>query len=176
MARSETAWPVALACLVLVACNNDAAQDKGSEVRISGPVGTEYSVHPVFHGTGRERIAGCCSFVANRDNIRKLEGDLDGREIVGDGFHATLGFGPGAISRQVPPGGSKSTIDGVEVVKHIVEKPAPKEPSFTYTAVVPLNAEAEAKNIDSPELEILGWCDDARSCGELRQILDSLRF
>lgn len=176
MARSEPRCLLALTCLALVACNKDATKDKGSEIRISGPVGTEYSIHPVFDGTGRERIAGCCSFVTGRAKVRKLEGDLDGREIIGEGYHATLGFGPSGVSGQVPPGGSKSTIDGVEIVKHVVEKPAPKKPTFVYTAVVPLNAEAEAKKIDFPELEVLGWCEDARSCGELRQILDSVRF
>lgn len=176
MGGFETRWLLALASLAVVACSDDAAKDKKSEIRISGPVGTEYSTRPVFEGTGRERIAGCCSFTTGKAKVRKLEGDLDGRKILGEGFHTTLSFGPGAISAQVAPGGSKSAIDGIDLLKHVAEKPAAQDPTFVYTAVVPLNEEATAKKIDPPELEVLGWCDNARTCDELKQILDSLRF
>jgi hypothetical protein len=153
MVHAKASALLALACLGAVACKPDAAKKSQSDIRISGPVGTEYSVHPVFEGAGRNRILGCCSFAVGKAKVRKLEGDLDGREVVGMGFHATLSFGPDAISSRFVRGGRKFRIDGVEVSKDVVENPGPQEPTFVYTALVPWNSEARAKKIVYPELE-----------------------
>lgn len=173
MGRVKLFSVLALACFTTAACNDNI----GPETRITGPVGTEYSIHPIFEATGRERIAGCCSFETGTAKVRKSDTiDLDGREIVGEGYHATFSFGTGAISMRRTTEASQSEIDGVELAKHFDEKPELQQPNFVYTALIPLNAEADAKKIDPPELEILGWCEDRQSCGELRQILDSVRF
>jgi hypothetical protein len=176
MVRAKTGLVFgAVASLAIASCG-DGSNEREKETRLSGPVGTEYSVHPKFEGAGRERIAGCCSFEPGTSSVKKLEGDLDGREVVGKGFHATLSFGPGAITRRDNPKGSKAVIDGVELFRYADEKPASGAPNVIYTAVIPLNAEAEKRRIDSPGLEILAWCEDSRSCAEMSKVLDTLRF
>lgn len=176
MVRARTGLVLGtVACLAIASCGDNSNQQE-KEMRLSGPVGTEYSVHPKFEGAGRERIAGCCSFEPGTSSVKKLEGDLDGREVVGKGFHATFSFGPGAVTRRNGSKGSKTVIDGVELTRFADEKPASGGPNVIYTAVVPLNAEAEKRRIDPPGLEIAAWCEDSRSCAEMSKILGTLRF
>jgi hypothetical protein len=165
----------AVAYLAIASCG-DSSNEKEKKTRLSGPVGTQYSVHPKFEGVGRERIPGCCSFEPGAATVKKLEGDLDGREVVGKGYHATFSFGSGAISRSNVPKGSKTVIDSVELFRHADMKSATGGANITYAAIVPLSSEAEKRRIDPPELEIIASCEDRVSCAEMKKMLDTLRF
>jgi hypothetical protein len=163
--------------LVLGACDSPPAGERSGSRQISGPVGTEYSIHPRFEAEGRTVVEGCCSFAAAGSSIRRLEGDVDGREVRGPDYRAIISFGNG-LARTAPPNASAtvSEVDGVKLEKRIVEGEEASEPRFRYRAIVPLDARAKARNVREPGLEIAGWCSRPSSCDKLAAILDSVRF
>jgi hypothetical protein len=164
-----------LGLLVLGACDSPPAEERTPQ--ISGPVGLEYSIHPRFEAEGRTVVEGCCSFAAAGASIRKLEGDVDGREVEGPGYRAIVSFGNGlARTAAAGPPATVSTLDGVKLEKRIAEGGKLGEPRFLYRAIVPLDAQARARNVREPGLEITGWCSSASACEKLAAILDSVRF
>ena len=182
MGSAERASRLALAglassLLVLGACDSPPGGERSDNRQISGPVGTEYSVHPRFQAEGRTIVAGCCSFEAAGASIRRLEGDLDGREVKGPGYRAIISFGNG-LARAAAPGApsSVSLLDGVKLEKRVVEGGKAGEPRVSYRALVPLDDRAKARNVLEPGLEITGWCDSPSACARLGAILDSMRF
>ncbi|HEX8468283.1 MAG TPA: hypothetical protein VF620_10810 [Allosphingosinicella sp.] len=183
MGTAERASRLALAglassLLVLGACDSPPAGERSGTLQISGPVGTEYSVHPRFEAEGRTIVEGCCSFAAADSSVRRLEGDVDGREVSGPGYRAIISFGNGLARAAATPGPAPtvSQLDGVKLEKRVVEKGESSEPHFHYRAIVPLDARAKARNVREPGLEITGWCDRPSACAKLAAILDSVRF
>jgi hypothetical protein len=163
--------------LVLGACDSPPAGERSGNRQISGPVGTEYSVHPRFNADGRTIVEGCCSFAAAGTSIRRLEGDVDGRELEGPGYRALISFGNGLARADEPgPPTTISQVDGVTLEKRVVEGGKAGEPRFLYRAIVPLDDQAKARNVREPGLEVTGWCSDLTSCERLAAILDSVRF
>ena len=166
------------ACLLaLAACGPSAEEDSQRKAQLSGPVGLEHSVHPVFPTEGRMAVAGCCSFVVGDVEVWRLEGDVDGRKIEGAGYEAVVSFGNG-IARAGVPGVPTTAwqIDGVTLRKSVLESTNAGGPRFIYRATVPLDDQAQARNIANPGLEIIGWCSTEPACGELTAMVESIRF
>lgn len=163
--------------LVLGACDAPPAGERSRTREISGPVGSEHDVHPLFPTEGREALAGCCSFAVGGATVRRLEGDVDGREIRGADYRAIISFGNG-LARASNPAHSPAVfrIDGVTLEKRVQRSAQASEPRFLYRAIVPLDAQARARNIRDPGLEITGWCSSPSGCDKLAEILDSIRF
>jgi hypothetical protein len=163
--------------LVLGACDSPPAGERSQTRRISGPLGNEYSVHPRFEAEGRTIVEGCCSFAVAGSSVRRLEGDVDGREITGPGYRAIVSFGNGLARADMSrPPSSVSQLDGVRLEKRVAEGGGSSEPNFLYRAIVPLDARARARNVLEPGLEITGWCERPSDCARLAAILDSVRF
>jgi len=134
-------------------------------------------VHPVFPTKGRMVVAGCCSFVVGDAKVKRLEGDVDGRQIEGAGYKAIVSFGNGIArpdASAMP--GTTSQIDGVTLRKSVLKPAEADESRVIYRAAVALDEQAKAQNIANPGLEITGWCSSDAACDKLTAIIESIRF
>ncbi len=165
-----------LAFIALAGC------DRGSEkeprpTELSGPVGTEYSIHPRNVAGDRRLIAGCCTFDVGQARITKLEGDVDGRMVEGEGYRVEISFGNGLARRPLSAAApSTLNIDGVTLRKFRPASPGQKEPDLLYAAIVPLDAEAQRRRVRSPGLEVRAWCATTASCQAATRLVEGIRF
>jgi hypothetical protein len=165
------------ACLfALAACGSPPADD-GRQKQLSGPVGTEHSIHPVFPTNGLLALAGCCSFDVGDAKVQRLEGDVDGRLVQGLGYKAIISFGNG-LARSNGPAlpGTVLQVDGVTLVKSAPKLVKPTDPRVIYRATVPLDEKARERNIANPGLEISGWCSSETACQKLTEVIETIRF
>lgn len=165
-----------MACLALAGC--DRGSDKEPRpTELSGPVGTEYSIHPRNVTGDRLLIAGCCTFDVGRARTTKLEGDVDGRMVEGDGYRVEISFGNGLARRPLSTAAlSTLNIDGVTLRKFRPASPGENEPELLYAAIIPLDADAQRRRVRSPGLEIRAWCATAASCEAATRMVEGIRF
>lgn len=91
---ASTGAMVALVAIALASCGRSSREEPRS-IELSGPIGTEHSVHPRHETTGWTILRGCCCFDTSSARVIRLEGDVEGRRIEGDGFWIEVSFGNG---------------------------------------------------------------------------------
>jgi hypothetical protein len=158
--------------ILLAACNPRSDEDQTAQKRISSVTDDRYYIHPRVPANDRMVIKGCCTFEIAEAQVTQLPGDVDGRLIRGQGYQAELAFGTRLAA--LPPGFTRSghrDLDGVTVTEL-------KSGSQQYAlqAIVPLSNQAAKKGIDFPQLQVVGRCETAKGCRELKRVLESIRF
>ena len=169
----------ALACIAALAGCDRGSDKEPRPTELSGPVGTEYSIHPRVKVGDRLLIEGCCTFDVGRARITKLEGDVDGHMVEGNGYRVEISFGNGLARRPLSAAVlSTLSIDGVALSKFRLANPGRKEPDLLYTAIVPLDAEAQRRRVRvrSPGLEVRAWCRTAEGCQAATRLIEGVRF
>ena len=165
-----------LACIALAGCDRGSDKEPRS-TELSGPVGTELSVHPRNVAGDRLLIAGCCTFDVQDAQVTKLEGDVDGRMVEGNGYRVEISFGNGLARRPLSTTApSTLNIDDVTLRKFRPASAGQKEPDLLYAAIVPLNAEAQRRRVRSPGLEVRAWCATPAGCQAATRLVEGIRF
>lgn len=162
----------AFAMFGLASCDSQTEQSPSVPKRISGVVDDRYYVHPKITEPGRTGVKGCCSFDLDAAKVTKLLGDIDGRQVEGNGFQMEIAFGS-----RIPPLNSpfalteRRQIDGVSAA--FLQAGSRR---YALEATVPLSREAENEKIDFPRLQVVGTCDGTSGCERLADALKSVRF
>lgn len=165
-----------LACVALAGCDRGSDKEPRS-TELSGPVGTEYSIHPRNRGGDRLLIAGCCTFDVGSARIIKLEGDVDGRMVEGDGYRVEISFGNGMARRPLSAATySTLNIDGVALRRFRPTSHGKNEPDLLYAAIIPLDAEADRRRVRSPGLEVRAWCTSSERCRAATRMIEGVKF